>query len=64
MDWSPLIVGGLAAGTGLLVRLVIQVTRIQSIVERELQPNGGDSLRDRVVRIEAQFHAHLLNKAD
>lgn len=61
MDWSAVIAGGLVAGTGLLIRLLVQVTRIQSVVERELSVNSGHSLRDRVVRIEAQLHAHLLN---
>lgn len=45
--------GGTASS--LLLRMEGRLKRVETIVARELNPNGGDSLRDRVVRIEARM---------
>jgi len=45
-------------------RLSGRLSAIETVIDRELNPNGGKSLRDRVVRIEAQLDAYRLNRWD
>lgn len=54
---AAIIAPAVLAAVGLLVRLKVDVSRIDNTVRRELTANGGSSLRDRVVRIEAQLEA-------
>lgn len=57
-------VGGVWYLSGRLSSIEQKVESMNAVVRRELTPNGGDSLRDRVVRIESQLHANRLNRFD
>lgn len=49
------VIGAGGTVSALLLRMEGRVKRVETIVARELTPNGGESLRDRVVRIEARM---------
>lgn len=57
-------VGGIWYLSGRLSAIEGKVTAVEKVVSRELTPNGGDSLRDRVVRIEAHMYANRINLYD
>ncbi len=51
-------------GVGVLIRVMIRLERVVTIVDRELNPNGGSSLRDRIVRMETELAVMCHGQAD
>lgn len=54
---DPVLVSIALAAGGLLIRVALKVEKLDSIISRELTPNGGESLRDRVIRIDHSVSA-------
>ena len=54
---ASLVAPAVLASVAMLIRVMIRVERLATVVDRELTPNGGSSLRDRVVRIELSLQA-------
>jgi hypothetical protein len=61
---TVVVIAGVVVAIGTLWRMVLRPigTRLGAlaiIVERELEPNGGDSLRDQIDAIRADLIAHM-----
>lgn len=54
---ASLVAPAVLASVGMLIRVMVRVERLATVVERELNPNAGSSLRDRVMRIELSLQA-------